>query len=359
MRERLDVVDHGGLAVEPARDGERRLQPRLRPPPLDHLEERSLFPADVAARAREDLGVEGVGRAEHVLAENPFATRHLESLGQDLRFRPVLVADVDDAAACPGEHTGHGHALDDEVRHGGEDTSILDGPWFALVRVADHVLFVPGCVAHSLPLDRRAETCASHATELGSPERGEDRGRLAGLDETPQRRKARVARLVGIHAQTAERRKRGRPRQGRALPHGANEGRAETVGEPPVRLIVYGSRRRTVAPPEARDRRHSDLVRRPGRCRGFELAEKRSAPTQPARHVRAHPDIEYRGRLESEVREECREAVQVVARDTELSGERTQDGWWQVALVMALRLLESLHDAAAGALLHRWRAADL
>ena len=49
----------------------------------------------------------------------------------------------------------------------------------------------------------------------------------------------------------------------------------------------------------------------------------------------------------------------MVARDTELSGERTQDGWWQVALVMALRLLESLHDAAAGALLHRWRAADL
>src|SRR5207244_485993 len=109
--------------------------------------------------------------------------------------------------------------------------------------------------------------------------------------------------------------------------HGRHEVRSQAIAEPPVRSIVDGDRRRTVAPPETGHRRHGHLGRRTVLCRSRELAEKHVPAAQPAGEIRAYPDVEGRGRLESEMREEGREAVQVVGRDAELRGEYAESGW--------------------------------
>ena len=69
VEERLDVVDHGRLAEQPALDGERGLVARLAPVALDRAEDRGLLAADVGACALADLDVEREVPAKDVVAQ--------------------------------------------------------------------------------------------------------------------------------------------------------------------------------------------------------------------------------------------------------------------------------------------------
>src|SRR2546428_3860313 len=109
--ERLDVVDQGGLLVEPVEPRERRLVPRLRALAFERLEERRLLAADVATRAHENRDVEAQARTDHVRAEDALVPAAVELVRQRLSLRLVLVADIDDARAPSRGRAGGGHAL--------------------------------------------------------------------------------------------------------------------------------------------------------------------------------------------------------------------------------------------------------
>ena len=354
---RLDVVDDCRFPEEAVRHGKGRLQARLRPATLEHLEERALLAADVAARAREDLEVERVRGAEDLRAKDAAGVRRRDGIAEDACLGPVLVADVYDAAPRASDDPGERHALDEEVWHGGEDAAVLDGARLALVGVADDVLLVAGRVADGLPLDGGREAGAAHAAELRGLEGRERARHVAGLDEFAERGVARLAGPVGVGAKHGGRHRCGRRRQRRAELERGEDGVAAPVCQAPVRLVVHRERRRAVAAPEARDGPDGHRPSRARLARRLDLAQERVAAAETAAHVGADADIERRRRLETEVREEGGYAVEMVDGYAQLGGEGAKRGLCQVAAAAALGLLEGLDRARTCCWLHRrWLA---
>ena len=77
-------------------------------------------------------------------------------------FRHVFVPQVDDAVLGPHGEPGEDHAFDHQVRQFVEDHPVFEGPRFALVRIADHVLRPPRLTGHHFPFAARGKPGPAH-----------------------------------------------------------------------------------------------------------------------------------------------------------------------------------------------------
>src|SRR5690606_17224037 len=76
--QRLDVVDHGRLAVQTDVRRERRADARLAALALQRLEQRGFLAADVSTRAAVGVDLAAPARAEDVLPDEAFLPRLLD-----------------------------------------------------------------------------------------------------------------------------------------------------------------------------------------------------------------------------------------------------------------------------------------
>ena len=99
--ERLDVVDHRGLAVQALDRRERRLEPGLAAVALERVDERGLLAADVGAGATVDDDVAAEAAAVDVVADVPGGARLLDAALEQQPLVEVLAADVDERDVAP------------------------------------------------------------------------------------------------------------------------------------------------------------------------------------------------------------------------------------------------------------------
>src|SRR5262249_22490646 len=114
--QRLDVVDHSGLAVEALHSRERRLEPGLTAQAFEGIDERRLLAADVGARASVDDDVTVEIAAEDALADIPGLTGLLDAPLEEQALVVVLAADVDERDLDAQRVGSDERALDDRVR---------------------------------------------------------------------------------------------------------------------------------------------------------------------------------------------------------------------------------------------------
>src|SRR5690606_22454417 len=139
VRERLDVVDDGGLTEEARLDRERRLVARLAAVPLDRVDESGLLAADVRAGALAELDVEAEAATGNVVAEPSVFPGALDRVGDALGRERVLAADVDVAAFGADSEARDRQRLDDRERIALEQDAVLERAGLGLVCVADDV----------------------------------------------------------------------------------------------------------------------------------------------------------------------------------------------------------------------------
>ena len=343
--EGLDVVDHGRLPEEPVRHREGRLETGLGPPALHGLEECALLPADVAARADEDVEVEAPVGAEQAVSEQPLPFGLDDRLRERFALVFVLVSDVDDATARAGRDAGDGHAFDDEVRRRVEDGPVLDRRRLALVGVADDVLLVSRSVADGLPLDGRPEPRAAEATQVRPLQGVEHAGDVARLEQAAKGAVAALAPSVGIGAELAQTRRSRRRGKRRPVLHRGHHVAPGSFPEPEVGHVVEGERGCAIAAPEAGGRCHRHLGRTTGPRGSLERAEQRGRAAQTTRQVATHADVEGRRRLDAEVREEGGDAVETVDRHAELGSEGSERSLRDVTAVLPLHRRKGFDDA--------------
>ena len=144
---RLDVVDDGGLAVQPLLDGVRRPRHGHAPEACDGLGQRGFLPADKGAGPLKHVDVEREWRAQDFPAQQPEFPRLANGLGDDPHGQGIFGAHVNDAAARPDGKAADDHALQDLVRVALQEGPVHVGSGVALVGVADHELLVAGGVA--------------------------------------------------------------------------------------------------------------------------------------------------------------------------------------------------------------------
>ena len=167
-RDRFDVVDGRGAAIEAHIGREWRLQPRHALLALKALDERRLLAADIGAGAVVDVDVEGVvvdvRRTDEARLVG-FVHRALE--GELLRH--VLAADVDVAGMRPHGEGGQHAALDQEMRIVPHDLPVLAGARLRLVGVDDEVVRAPvGLLGHERPFQAGREARAAATAQAGA-----------------------------------------------------------------------------------------------------------------------------------------------------------------------------------------------
>ena len=162
----LDVVDHGGLAIEAFDGREGRLKAWMAAIPFQRSQQRRLFAALVRASAAMDDDVQFVRRAKQVLAQ--------EAPGPGLgnRFRQARVGKVVFAADVDkGLLTFHGigrqdDAFDQLVRVILHDHAVFEGARLGLIRV-DHQVARVDARGQKAPFGAGWKTSAAAAAHVG------------------------------------------------------------------------------------------------------------------------------------------------------------------------------------------------
>ena len=95
--ERLDVVDHGGLAPQAAFGGIRRADARLAALALDRMDQGRLLAADERPGAEADFQIEIETRAQDVLAQQAPLVTLLDRPLDPLDGHRIFGADVEEA----------------------------------------------------------------------------------------------------------------------------------------------------------------------------------------------------------------------------------------------------------------------
>jgi hypothetical protein len=166
LRQRLDVVDGGGLAEETVRHREGRLDARKAALALDGLEERRLFAADVGAgrRCESPLDAEaasrGCCRPDSPPHGTPPAPRSTRSMAR------VFAANVDEDARADGIGADE-RALEHAAGVAFEQHAVLEGARLRLVGVDDEIFGLAWRVGRALPLDPGREGCAAAPQQVG------------------------------------------------------------------------------------------------------------------------------------------------------------------------------------------------
>ena len=110
----LDVVDHRRAAVQAGDGGEGWTQPRLAAAPLQRVEQRRLFAADVGARAGVHHQLQVVPRAGDVAAQIAVGVGLGDRVLQASQHRQHLTADIDEGVAGADRVRRDDHAFDQE-----------------------------------------------------------------------------------------------------------------------------------------------------------------------------------------------------------------------------------------------------
>ena len=174
MRQRLDVVNEGGLAPQPGLRGERRAQARHSPAAFHRGDQGRLFTADESAGAFLDGNAQRVIAPQETIAQ-PAAPL---ALGQRGLHPPqglgILVADVEDGFVRADRYGGDGQPLDDPIREGLEDHPVHERPRVAFVAVANHVFGFAGLLPHQAPFLARGKPRAPAPAQAGSLDSRDD-----------------------------------------------------------------------------------------------------------------------------------------------------------------------------------------
>jgi hypothetical protein len=136
--QRLNVVDHGRLAVEPC---DRRVgwaQADFAAAPFDCVQHRRLLAAHVAPHTREDRHVERKIAAEGAVAENTGASRVANRRLDSLLSAWIFGSDEDDASFRADRVGADRQAFEDRVWIVLHERAIEERPRIALVAVGDH-----------------------------------------------------------------------------------------------------------------------------------------------------------------------------------------------------------------------------
>ncbi len=170
----LDVVDHGGLAVEADGGGEERgLDAREAALALERLEQRRLLAADVGAGAGVHDDVEREARVEDVAAHRAVGVGLVQRRLQALEAQGELPAQVDEGLADLQRVGRDQHALEDLVRVALNEHVVLEGGRLGLVAV-DHQVGQRVLAQHR-PLAPGREAGAAPAQQAGRVDLGRHR----------------------------------------------------------------------------------------------------------------------------------------------------------------------------------------
>ena len=194
VRERLDRVHQRRLAVQAVGAGERRLVPRLAAVPFHALDERRLLAEDVAARRGKHLDVQPPAGSACVRADQAGVAQVLDLAADDLLLRAVLVPDEHPAFFGADREHAEQHALEHQVRLGGEDVPVLERAWLGLIGVADDVRGRCLLSRHQVPLAAGREPGAAHAAQPAVLQRGDD---LAAVQLVGQHRLDDAVAVLG------------------------------------------------------------------------------------------------------------------------------------------------------------------
>ena len=163
----LDVVEHGGHAVQTGDRRVRRPRPGHPPSAFDAGQDGRLFAADESAGALLDGDVEVGEAAQDVGPKEPGRAALGDGVLQALDGQRVLGPAVDVALGGPDGVRGDEHALDDPEGVALQDGAVHEGARVALVGVADEVLLGGRGVQGDLPLLPGGEARAAPSAKPG------------------------------------------------------------------------------------------------------------------------------------------------------------------------------------------------
>ena len=323
VRERLHRVHQRRLAVQAVGAGERRLVPRLAAVPFHALDERRLLAEDVTARRSEHFDVKPPARAARVRSDQAGVAQALDLTADDLLLGAVLVADEHPAFFGADREHAEQHALEHQVRLGGEDVPVFERAGLGLVGVADHILGRRVLRRHQVPLAAGREPGAAHAAQPAVLERSDD---LTGIQVAGQHRcedpiavlshRVRIVRpssaavggtgRCGVVAVRGRRFLRDRHRRVRRVHRD--------------RRLVHRAGRRDVAPAEAGSLDELDVG--VGAVALLEPRDPLVRAAQPAGQVVADPQLDPLRRVGAEVRVERDQPLDLVQRPVHVAGQR-------------------------------------
>ena len=161
--QRLDVVDDGGLLVQPAHRQAGRAVARVAFLALDRGDQRRRFAANVGAGAAVDHDVAAEVGAHDLFAEQAGGIGFLDRAGQAPVRQVELAADVDEGMANLQRVGGDQHRLQQQMRSVLQDPAVLEGAGLALVGVGAQVVRLLVIELDDTPLATGGKGCAAVA----------------------------------------------------------------------------------------------------------------------------------------------------------------------------------------------------
>ena len=163
--EGLDIVHHGGFAIESLVGRERRPRPHLGALPLDQGEQGGLFSADVGAGSL-DREVKGESAAANVFPEPPGLAQFDDGGVDALEGVGIFRPDVENPHGCATIPARRDHPEEDAVGLLLHQIAINVGPPVALVGIADDILRRAFGLAAREPLEMKWKTRSAAAAQL-------------------------------------------------------------------------------------------------------------------------------------------------------------------------------------------------
>jgi hypothetical protein len=162
-RERDHIVDDRRTSEQTFDGGQWRADAHFAAAALQALEHRSLFAADVSARAHPHFQIEAPAAAGHVATQVPGLVSRSNSVGQRTLCVRILDSQVNVALGRADGERGDRHAFDQRERIAFHQHAVRERSRITLVCIARHVLLRRRRIENSLPLDTRGK-CSSAAT---------------------------------------------------------------------------------------------------------------------------------------------------------------------------------------------------
>src|SRR6202453_1645353 len=170
-RKAQHIVDDCRLAEEARNRGQRRLHADLPALPLQALQERRLFAADICAGPESRLEVERVPRAKHTWSKQASGPRALDRSLKGRESMRIFGADIDIALGRADREPRDRHALDKQERIAFHEHAVSKRAAVALVGVADDILLIGLDSRGRAPFDAGRKPGAA----TSAPARGQNR----------------------------------------------------------------------------------------------------------------------------------------------------------------------------------------
>ena len=185
-RQGFDVLDVGGRLPETDVAQARRLVSGNPPLPLEAVQERGVFPADVGPRPAIDTDVEAPSGPQDVRSEIALSPRLGQGSLEDRKGVGILLPEVDVSRIGIDGVTGQDHALDKGMGIPLHDIAVLEGPRLPLVGIRDDIVGF-GILPDRLELLRGREGAPSPSGQPRSLDLPENPLRVLRGTDLPER----------------------------------------------------------------------------------------------------------------------------------------------------------------------------